>query len=90
MPLSQGIETGITFSRVIPELVSELEEREAAKALLWTWTEWSNLPRDERVDALAHYRLTRLIAAHENDALESERRRRELLTRRANQGGGPF
>lgn len=49
-------------------MVPEFEEREAARFGLCTWSEWSALPREERVHGVAHYRLRRLIDLHVAEA----------------------
>lgn len=69
--------TGITYRRLLPELVAEFEEREAALFCLYTWTEWEKLARDERALGVAHYRVRRLLDMNIHDASERERKRRD-------------
>lgn len=52
----------------------ELEEREAAKFVGYTWKQWAKLPRSERVAAVAHYRMDGLLRLHAADAAEIERK----------------
>lgn len=65
-------------------MVAELEERNAALAEGYSFAEYQALPRDERILTVAHYRLSRLLRMHEQDALERERKWRETIAR--NQG----
>ena len=64
-------------------MVPELEEREAAKFVGYTWKQWATLPRSERVAALAHYRMDGLLRLHAADAAEIERRQRQAKGKRA-------
>lgn len=64
-----------------PGLVSEFEERSAALFGLYTWTQWSRLPRNERVQAVAHYRLVHLIDAHLQEQATTAGRRRAVEAR---------
>lgn len=41
------------------------------------WSEWDNLSWYERAAAVAHYRMHNIIETHVNDAIDSERRRKE-------------
>lgn len=50
-------------------MVPEIEEREAAKFNGYTWRTWQDLPRRERVDNVAYFRLSRLIDLHREDAV---------------------
>lgn len=47
----------------------ELEEREAAIFSGYTWKEWRDLPREERIAGIAHYRVHHLIELHTEDAI---------------------
>lgn len=76
------LKTGINFNPEVPGTISEFEEREAAQWLHYTWSEWVGLGRIEKVAALAHYRLRRLIDLHAHDASVREQRRRESRQRR--------
>ncbi len=64
------METGLTIPSQVPGLVPEFEEREAATAERYTWTDWQQLPYAERVDGVAHYRLHLLISLHRQDAAD--------------------
>lgn len=68
----------------MPELVSPYEEREACRFSNYNWATWEDLPVEERATCVAHYRLNRLIQAHQQDAIsrEVERRNREREQRR--------
>ena len=75
-PVHQNVNTGIEiFSN--NGFVPEYEEREAAVFALIPWSEWDNLSWYERAAAVAHYRMHNIIETHVNDAIESERRRKE-------------
>lgn len=57
-------------------LVPEYEEREAARFANEPWSGWYELPREERVNVVAHYRAHRLIELHIGDAQAAETKRR--------------
>jgi hypothetical protein len=44
--------------------VSELEEREAAVYVLYTWSDWQQLDWRDRAAAIAQHRLKNLIDSH--------------------------
>lgn len=67
--------TGILYGSTVRGLVPELEEREAAIFAGYRWREWLDLPRYERVDGVAHFRLHHLIELHGQDAVAEESRR---------------
>lgn len=81
--MSGTISTGIRYGATLPELVPEIEEREAAVFAGWTWDEWRALPRIDRIDTVAHHRLHSLIETHRGDALAGEQKRRASRSRRA-------
>ena len=68
---------GLTVTPLVPGLVAEFEEREAARFAQLPWDDYLGLPRGERVLAVAHYRVKRDFDIHLNDAVARERRRRE-------------
>lgn len=81
------LETGITYRRGFPGLVAELEERVAAKFNGYNWHDWLSLPRYERVDGIAYFRIHSMIEHHNQEAVERDMRRRQ---RRQSPGGtGP-
>ena len=59
-----------------PGQVPELECREAANFALYNWREWLELEHEDRVMAVAHYRMHIAIEAHVNDASERAAERR--------------
>lgn len=73
--------TGISYGRVLPGLVSEFEEREAAAHSGYNWREWQAVSHDEKADAIAYCRLRRLVDMHSRDAVEADSRRRERARR---------
>lgn len=75
--------TGIVYQTVIPGLVSEFEEREAARFGHYNWTAWQELTYEDRAYGVAHYRTHSLVELHQNDAQAKEIDRRQ---RNAQQG----
>lgn len=67
------LDTGITFRAQIAGVVTEIEEREAARFNGYNWREWQGVPRDDRIDGVAHYRLARQI-----DMVREDVRGREI------------
>lgn len=69
----------MTFERVLPGVIPEIDEREAAKYSGYTWREWLDLSRFERVDCFAAFTLHNLIDAHSHEAAQDaiERKRRQ-------------
>jgi hypothetical protein len=65
----------------IPGYVSEFDEREAAAAAAVSWDTWDTLSRDERIMAVAHTRMRRLIEIHRDDAAYREAKRREAMAK---------
>lgn len=74
--------TGIRFEPIIPGIVPEAEEREAAKHNGYTWRNWLELEHQERVDGVAWFRLTRLLELH-----SQEETSRYIESRRAQNSG---
>ena len=80
------LDTGIEYERQLLQLVPEIEEREAARFSGYKWSEWRELARQDRVDCLAYFRLSRAIEMNVHDA---QRRDSELRARRQQaQAGG--
>jgi hypothetical protein len=69
------LDAGITFRRPYPDLVSEIEEREAARSNGYTWEAWHLLERPARVAGIAWTRAKRYIEMHQQDAADSEMKR---------------
>ena len=61
---------------MLPGMVPEIEEREAARFVGVPWAAWERLPRVDRADGVGHFRLSRLIDLHQSDAHNSELKRR--------------
>ena len=80
-PLGGTVRTGIEYEALVPGLVAEIEEREAARFNGYTWRDWLELERHERAAGIAHSRLTHLIALHQQDAVQQEERLRALMRR---------
>lgn len=60
-------------------LVAEYEEREAARESGYTWKEWEELEREERIACIAYYRLRHIIERNVQDAVSYEQERRARL-----------
>jgi len=58
-------------------MVPSIEEREASRANGYTWQQWADLPRAERVYGIAYFRARRLIDMHQNDEQEREIKRQQ-------------
>ena len=76
------LETGITYRQIVPGVVPEIEEREAARFSGYTWKDWRELPTQERVDGVAHFRLRRAIDMNRQDAQQKEAERKARQPRR--------
>lgn len=70
--IGRTISSGISFGRLLPRMVPEYEEREAARFGYYNWLQWQELAYQEKASVVAHYRLSRLIKMHENDAVGTE------------------
>ena len=75
------IDTGITYSSVFPELIPEIEEREAARFNGYPWSQWKELVRGEKVSGVAYFRIRRAIDMNRDDAQE------RYIERKARRGG---
>ncbi len=62
---------------LVPGIVPPAEERLAATANLYNWTDWQALPMEERVMGVAWYRLQHLIDLHQGDAMVRDMERRQ-------------
>ncbi len=71
------VATGITYLSKLPGLVSEFEEREAARFGHYNWTAWQQLSYEDRAFGVAHYRMHYLVELHQNDAQSKELERRQ-------------
>ncbi len=63
-------------------MVPELEERDAAAAAHYNWTDWRALEWQERATSVAHYRTRKLIDLHAHDAVAEDTDRRTKRARR--------
>ena len=79
---SQTVQTGVRYSALVPGMVPEVEERDAARFNGDTWAEWRKLSYDERVTGVAYYRLSRIIEMHKEDAVATEVKRKSRLPSR--------
>ena len=69
---SQTVQTGVRYSAILPGLIPEIEERDAARFGGYTWQQWRELPLVERVDGVAYYRMTRIVEIHKEDAVSTD------------------
>lgn len=53
-------------------LVPVYEEQEALRYANYTPTEWHDLPYQDKAFCIAHYRFSKLIALHGNDAVSDK------------------
>lgn len=63
-------------------MIPEYLERESARFALYRWEDWQRLPIEEREAGIAHHRMQKLIALHENDALNADAERRQAQATR--------
>ena len=73
------IDTGITYGSVFPELIPEIEEREAARFNGYSWSQWQGLVRGEKVSGVAYCRIRRAIDMNRDDAQEKYMKRKAKL-----------
>ena len=64
-----GIETGITLGVEFVGLIPPYEEYAAMVGAHYNEKEWGQLEPEKRARAVAYYRLNRLVALHESDAV---------------------
>lgn len=67
--LRHGVDPGITLGRLLPSLVPLYEEREAMVYSHYNPTEWKGLGHEEKAMCVAHYRLSRMVRNHSEDAV---------------------
>lgn len=67
--VKHGVSSGITYDRLVPDLVPLFEEHEAMIYANYNLTEWRGLHWFERSLHVAQYRYKRLIELHGNDAV---------------------
>lgn len=85
--MKAGIETGITIGRLIPGMVPELEERNAAADFGVPWPAYQAMDRYEQVDLVAAFRLRRYIEQHGHEATSSHmEQQRAMAAAKAAQG----
>ncbi len=75
------LETGITLQRGFGGIVSEVEEREAARFTGFNWKEWGELPVVDRIDCVAYHRIRRAIEANEEDARQKDAGRKARINK---------
>jgi hypothetical protein len=63
------VATGITFGIELEGLVPPYEEYAAMVSAHFNTSEWQTLAAEERAQAVAYWRLSRLIELHQGDAV---------------------
>lgn len=71
MPLRKPFSSGLQVHPIVPYLVPEFDEREAAAAAHIPWDRWDDMARDQRVGVVAWNRSRRLLEIHASDAMNS-------------------
>jgi hypothetical protein len=77
--LAKRVPTGIDTEPDVPGYVTEFEERTVAADMALPWDRWDVLPREERVDAVAWWRMRRLLEAHREDAVSRHHERQDFM-----------
>ena len=67
------------MGRLLPGIVPELEERDAAAAFHVPWPDYQAMPRLERIDMVAAFRLIRYREMHGNEASRQHMKRQAAL-----------
>ena len=67
--VKHGVNPNITKGSRLPNLVPIFEEQEALRYANYNYGEWKVLPYWEKALHVAHYRYSRLIRLHGNDAI---------------------
>ena len=81
MSISNPVRTGIEYGVEIPGLIPVYIEREAARFALYNWSDWIELDPMERAACVAHYRLSKMVDMHVEDAIA-----RKIKSNTGNQG----
>jgi len=76
------LQTGISYRREFAGIVPEVEEREACRFNGYQWENWQDLPRYERVDGVAYFRIRKAIEMHQQDAQDRETQRQMKAARK--------
>lgn len=86
IPPKRGVETGIRYEGLLPGLVAEIEERDAAKNCGVSWVDYRDMEYVEQVKLIAYYRVSRIVDMHKdeavNDASERKSRLAQMKTKR--------
>lgn len=86
MSISNPVRTGIDYGVEILGLIPPYLEREAARFALYNWSNWIELDPMERAACVAHYRLSKMIDMHVEDAIA---RKIKSQSNSGNQGARP-
>lgn len=70
--ISKPVPTGIDIEPLMEGLVPEYESREAAVYCHYRPNEYAELPHYERALCVAQYRISKLMALHSQDAVNSK------------------
>ena len=66
------VNSGISYGRLLSILIPVYEEQEALRYANYNPTQWNDLPWPEKAFHVAHYRFSRLISLHGNDAVSEK------------------
>lgn len=69
MTISNPVRTGIDYGVEIEGLIPVYMEREAARFALYNWSDWIELDPMERAACVAHYRISKMVDMHVEDAI---------------------
>lgn len=70
------VHTGISYDTQMKGVVPFFEEYDAMIAANYNRIEWDRLPPIDRAEAVAHFRLSKHIAVHTHEAIETDIRRK--------------
>lgn len=82
IPAGGTVFTGIRYRVHIQGVVPWFEEHDAMVAANHTQQSWDDLGYRQQAEAVAHYRLKRMISLHENEAVDSHAKRRAAKGRK--------
>ncbi len=79
LPPRRGVETGIRYEGLLPGLVAEIEERDAAKDCGVSWIQYRDMEYAEQVKLVAYYRVSRIVDMHKDEAVNDASERKTRL-----------
>lgn len=82
MPAGGTVHTGISLRVQMQGVVPWFEEYDAMVRSHHTSETWHALSHEERAEAVAHERLSKMIALHENEAVTQHAERKQKQARK--------